>query len=99
MPQPQTQPPKGICRIRGEQVKVPQLQPAREPAKRMLEKCCHRERRLWEEAERRSVDPEYGPAYSRLARQAGERYAAVLESAKRPADGNAIHWPGTGFLC
>ena len=70
---------RGICRIRGEQVKVPQLQPAREPAKRMLEKCCHRERRLWEEAERRSVDPEYGPAYSRLARQAGERYAAVLE--------------------
>lgn len=70
---------RGICRIRGEQVKVPRLQPGKEPAGRMLEKCCHRERRLWEEAERKATDPEYGPAYRRLARQAGERYTAVLE--------------------
>lgn len=70
---------KGICCARGEQAKVPQLNWEKEPAKRSLMKCCHRERRLWTELEQLSGDPEYGTVYASLSRRAGERYADVLE--------------------
>ena len=37
---------KGICRARGEKVKVPQLTAEKESAQRSLMKCYHRERKL-----------------------------------------------------
>lgn len=70
---------KGICHVLGEPVKVPQLTPEKEPVKRTLMKCCHRERRLWAEWDQRGADPEFGPVYRQLARQAAEHWAALLE--------------------
>ena len=70
---------KGICGIRGESVQVPQLNPGKEPPRRALMKCYHRERKLCSELERLSVDPEFGPVYGHLSRRAGERCVIVLE--------------------
>ena len=70
---------KGICYARGEPVQVPQLNIGKEPAKRTLMKCYHRERKICSEMERLASDPEFGPVYDRLSRRAGERCAAVLE--------------------
>ena len=70
---------KGICRIRGESVKLPQLPVQKEQVQRSLMKCYHRERNLWSEWEHRSGDGEYGPVYAQLARQARDRCASVME--------------------
>lgn len=70
---------KGICFARGEPVQVPQLNIGKEPAKRVLMKCYHRERKLCAELDRLAADPEYGPVYGHLSRQAGKRCAEVLE--------------------
>ena len=75
---------KGICRARGEGMKIPQLTAEKEPLQRSLMKCYHRERNLWSEWERRSGDSEYGPIYAQLARQARERCAAVWRRPCRP---------------
>lgn len=70
---------QGICRMAGETVQVPQLNPEKEPVKRALMKCCRRERELWTAFAQRADHPEYGIVYARLARQAGDRYAGLLE--------------------
>ena len=70
---------KGIALLAGEKVKVPQLPVEKEPVKKMLMKCCRRERELWNGFVHRAEQPEFGIVYARLARQAGERYAALLE--------------------
>ena len=70
---------KGICAVRGEPVQIPQWNPGKEPVKRALMKCCHRERKLTLELEQMSTDPEYGPVYRQLSRQAAERWSGVLE--------------------
>ena len=70
---------KGICRLRGEQVKVPNLTAPKEPPRRALEKCYHREMQLCKECESRTADPEHGVVYSRLARQAREHCVTILE--------------------
>ena len=70
---------KGICRVRGEQVKVPQLNWEKEPAKRVLMKCYHRERKLWNEWEQRSMDPDHGLVFGRLAQQAREHCVSIME--------------------
>lgn len=70
---------QGICRVRGEQAKVPPLTPGKEPMPRVLQKCYHRERRLWEEWERRTGDPEHGVVFGRLAQQARARCATIME--------------------
>ena len=70
---------KGICRLRGEQVKAPVVQPAREPVRRALEKCYHREKRLWEAWEERSSDPDHGVVFVRLGQQAREHCVTILE--------------------
>ena len=70
---------KGICRVRGEQVKVPQLNWEKEPAKRALMKCYHRERKLWNEWEQRSAEPEHGLVFGRLAQQAREHCVSIME--------------------
>lgn len=70
---------KGMCRLRGEQVKVPQLTAPKEPARRALEKCYHREKKLWSEYEGRSADPEHGVVFGRLAQQAREHCVTIME--------------------
>ena len=70
---------KGIAFMAGEKVKVPQLPMEKEPVKKMLMKCCRRERELWNGFAQRAEQPEFGIVYAWLARQAGERYAALLE--------------------
>ena len=70
---------QGICRMAGEKVKIPQPVPEKETVKRMLMKCCRREWELWTACAQRADQAEYGPVYARLARQAGDRYAGVLE--------------------
>ena len=70
---------RGICRVRGEQVRMLPLTPRWEPMPRALQKCYHRERRLWEEWDRRTGDPEYGLVFGRMAQQARERCATIME--------------------
>ena len=70
---------KGICRARGEQVKVPQLRAEKEPVKRALMKCYHRERKLWGEWEQRSGEAEHGLVFGRLAQQAREHCVTIME--------------------
>ena len=70
---------KGICRLQGEQVKLKPLMPPKEQARRMLEKCYHREKRLWSAWEQRSLDPEHGVVFGRLAQQAREHCVTIME--------------------
>ena len=71
---------KGICRLSGI---TPQSGPARsiqpEPPIRMLEKCCHGERRLVGEFSARMADPEWGRVYGKMATEAAERCCGLLE--------------------
>jgi hypothetical protein len=70
---------KGMCRLQGEAIKVPQLTAPKEPTRRALEKCYHREKHLWTEYENRSADPEHGVVFGRLAQQAREHCVTILE--------------------
>ena len=70
---------KGVCKARGENIKIPQLPAEKEPVQRSLRKCFHRERNLWDEWEHRSGNSEYGMVYAQLARQARERCMTVME--------------------
>lgn len=70
---------KGLCRLRGEQVKAPVVQPGKEPPRRALEKCYHREKKLWQDWEEQSADPEHGVVFGRLAQQAREHCVTILE--------------------
>lgn len=69
----------GICRLRGESAKVPRIPPVREPVRRSLEKCYHRERKLSGEWERRASDPEHGVVFGQMAAQAKARCMALAE--------------------
>lgn len=70
---------KGMCRLRGEQVNVPRLTAPKEPPRRTLEKCYHREKQLWMEYESRTADPEHGIVFGKLSQQAREHCVAILE--------------------
>ena len=70
---------RGICRMKGEPVQIPNLRAEPEPVARTLQKCYHRERRLWEAWERRIGDPEHGAVYGELARQAREHCTEIME--------------------
>ena len=70
---------QGVCHMRGEQVKVPQIKAAREPGRRMLGKCYHRERKLWREWEQRISDPEHGVVFGQMANQSRERCGMIME--------------------
>ena len=71
---------KGICRLSG-------IQPGSGPNKpvsgeaplRMLEKCCHGERRLVAEYGDRMTDPDWGRVYEKMAAEAAERCCGLLE--------------------
>ena len=70
---------RGISALRGETVKLTPLTRPRDLPWRALEKCFHRSRKLYEEMERRSADPECGMVFRRLARQTEEHCAAIAE--------------------
>ena len=70
---------KGICRLRGEKVKVMPLPQNRENQRHSLEKCYHRERNLWQQLEQHAGDPEYGIVFGRLAHQAKEHCVTIME--------------------
>ena len=70
---------KGIGTVRGETIQIPQWNPGKEPVKRTLMKCGHRERKLASDLQQLSADPEYGPIYGQLSRQAVARWSEVLE--------------------
>lgn len=70
---------RGICTMQGETVKLNPVPTPREVPRRALEKCYHRTRRLWEEMQRRSADPEHGPVFRKLARQSEDHCAAMAE--------------------
>ena len=70
---------RGISALRGETVKLTPLTRPRDLPWRALEKCFHRQRKLWEEMERRSTDPECGMVFRRLSRQAEEHCAVFTE--------------------
>ncbi len=69
----------GVCRLRGEQVRQGNFQPPKEPPRKTLEKCYHRERRLWEGLRQMLTDGEYGLVFDRLAQGAQERSLLVAE--------------------
>ena len=70
---------QGVCRACGEPGKVPRLNAPRDPARRALEKCYHRERKLCTEWESRISDPEHGVVFRRLAEQGRARCALIME--------------------
>ena len=53
--------------------------PRREPARRMLEKCCHKERRLQAACAALANDPDWGHTYATLAAQSSKRCLTALE--------------------
>ncbi len=70
---------RGLWSLSGRQLPAsPPVPVPREPARRLLEKCCHRERRLIAACGRQSLDPDWGPVYSRLAADAGRRCVEAL---------------------
>lgn len=70
---------RGISALRGETVKLTPLTRPRDLPWRALEKCFHRQRKLWEEMDRRGSDPECGMVFRRLARQAEDHCAVLAE--------------------
>lgn len=70
---------RGICGLRGERVKLPLPEPVREPARRSLEKCYHRQQKMWQEMDSRTGDPEYGVVFTQLARQGADLCVALTE--------------------
>lgn len=71
---------KGICQMSGGRIpKFPSVTMPKEPARRLLEKCYHRERRLLGELSKHVSDPEFGQVFRSLAEGAGQRCLTVLE--------------------
>ncbi len=70
---------RGLSAMRGETVKLTPITRPRDLPWRTLEKCFHRTRKLWEEMERRSSDPECGMVYRRLAQMTGDHCAILAE--------------------
>lgn len=70
---------RGICVLRGENVKLTALPSPRETPRRCLEKCLRRSLQLHRELESRCDDPEYSPVFQSLARKAGDHAAALTE--------------------
>lgn len=71
---------RGLCALAGRAAqKSEAVRTQKEPPRRLLEKCYHRERKLLEGYTKRISDPEWGQIYSVLASGAGGRCVAVLE--------------------
>lgn len=70
---------KGICRLRGEKLKLNPLPPEREGRRSLLESCYRRERGLWQQLEQQAAEPEHGAVFDRLSRQAQEHCVTLME--------------------
>ena len=74
-----TQSLRGICALRGKQVKLTPLPTPREAPRRCLEKCLRRSLRMHQELENRCADPEMGPVFRSLCRKTEDHCAALTE--------------------
>ena len=70
---------RGICAMQGEAVRLTPIPTPKEAPRRALEKSFHRTRRLRDEMEKRSPDPEYGAAFRSLTRRAEDHCAVLAE--------------------
>jgi hypothetical protein len=70
---------RGICALRGEQVRLTPLPSPREAPRRSLEKCLRRSLRMYRELESRCTDPELGPLFRSLCRKIEDHCAALTE--------------------
>lgn len=71
---------KGIYTLMtGERIVTRSPQPEQEPPELTLRKCYGREMRSLKEYEKRREDPEYGPVFTRMARQEREQCCRLLE--------------------
>lgn len=70
---------RGLCALRGETVKLQSITHGKEQPRRSLEKCYFRQRKLWEEAEKRTNDPENGILFRKVAERAGEHCVLLAE--------------------
>jgi hypothetical protein len=70
---------RGLCLLRGETLRLNPIPTPKEPPRRALEKSFHRTRRLREEMEKRSTDPEFGPVFRSLAQKCDDLCAAIAE--------------------
>ena len=70
---------RGICALRGESLKLAPLPQPREQPRKLLEKCFRRARNLWEETERRCMDPEFAPVFRALEALTREQCTATAE--------------------
>ena len=70
---------RGICALRGEQVKLTPLPSPREAPRRCLEKCLRRTLRMRQALEGLCADGEYGPVFRSLLRQTEDHCASLAE--------------------
>ena len=70
---------RGICALRGEQVKLTPLPSPREAPRRCLEKCLRRTLRMRQALEGLCADGEYGPVFRSLLRQTEDHCASLTE--------------------
>ena len=70
---------RGLCALRGENVKLTPLTAPRDQSRRALEKCFHRSRRLWDEMDRRSDDPEFSMVFRLLRDRCAEHCLTLTE--------------------
>ncbi len=70
---------RGLGMLRGETIRLSPVPTPKETPRRALEKSFHRTRRLWQELEKRSADPEYAPAFRNLKEKAQDLSAAMAE--------------------
>ena len=70
---------QGIGRLQGEPVRISIMKPVPDHPRRTLEKCYHRERKLWDAWQNRREDPEFGVVFHKLSRQAREHCAVIME--------------------
>ena len=70
---------RGISAMEGEILRLNPVPTPKELPRRALEKSFHRTRRLWDEMEKRSADPEYGVVYRNLTGKAEDLCAALAE--------------------
>ena len=70
---------RGVSCLLGETVKLNPVPVPKELPRRALEKSFHRTRRLRDEMEKRSGDPEYGIVFRSLTRKCEDLCAAIVE--------------------
>lgn len=70
---------RGICALKGEPVKLSPLPAPRDKPRRALEKSFRRCRKLCQELESRTTDPDFGGIYRSLTRRTEDHCAVLAE--------------------